>query len=177
MEKWVKNRQWAQRVSVPAWWWRCLFSGVSDDVVPSQVRVTMVTLLWEFPLSVQTQQLSKYVFYLFRRLPNQPIFFFIHSTNIYSVPIVSPILLMCFRIHQVPNRKKSTSRLYIVTLLIQLICRVHHEKCWAGRSTSWNQIARRNTNNLRYADDTTLMAESEEELKSERGEWKSWLKA
>ena len=39
-----------------------------------------------------------------------------------------------------------------------------------------------NTNNLRYADDTTLMAESEEELKillmkSERGEWKSWLKA
>ena len=35
-------------------------------------------------------------------------------------------------------------------------------------------------NNLRYADDTTLMAESKEELESldesERGEWKSWLK-
>ena len=28
------------------------------------------------------------------------------------------------------------------------------------------KISRRNTNNLRYADDTTLMAESEEELKS-----------
>ena len=28
------------------------------------------------------------------------------------------------------------------------------------------KIVRRNTNNLRYADDTTLMAESEEELKS-----------
>ena len=28
------------------------------------------------------------------------------------------------------------------------------------------QIAGRNINNLRYADDTTLMAESEEELKS-----------
>ena len=27
-------------------------------------------------------------------------------------------------------------------------------------------IARRNSNNLRYADDTTFMAESEEELKS-----------
>ena len=45
-----------------------------------------------------------------------------------------------------------------------------------------NKIARRNINNLRYADDTTLMAESEEELKkpldeSERGEWKSWPKA
>ena len=44
------------------------------------------------------------------------------------------------------------------------------------------KIAGRNINNLRYTDDTTLMAESEEELKSllmksERGEWKSWLKA
>ena len=28
------------------------------------------------------------------------------------------------------------------------------------------KIARRNTSNLRYADDTTLMAESEEKLKS-----------
>ena len=46
------------------------------------------------------------------------------------------------------------------------ICRVHHEKRWAGRSTSWNQIAGRNINNLRCSDDTTLMAESEEELKT-----------
>ena len=33
-------------------------------------------------------------------------------------------------------------------------------------STGWNQDCRRNINNLRYADDTTLMAESEEELES-----------
>ena len=44
------------------------------------------------------------------------------------------------------------------------------------------KIAGRNINNLRYADDTTLMAESEEELKSlqmkvKEEEWKSWLKA
>ena len=44
------------------------------------------------------------------------------------------------------------------------------------------KIARRNINNLRYADDTTLRAESKEELKSlwmkvkEESE-KSWLKA
>ena len=57
------------------------------------------------------------------------------------------------------------------------------------------KIARRNKNNLRYADDTTLMEESKEELKSllmkvkeesekvglklniqKRGEWKNWLK-
>ena len=31
---------------------------------------------------------------------------------------------------------------------------------------TWIKIAGRNINNLRYADDTTLMAESEEELKS-----------
>ena len=42
------------------------------------------------------------------------------------------------------------------------------------------KISRRNINNLRYADDTTLMAESEEELKSllmKVKERKSWLKA
>ena len=42
------------------------------------------------------------------------------------------------------------------------------------------KISRRSINNLRYADDTTLLAENEEELKSlfmkVKGEWKSWLK-
>ena len=38
------------------------------------------------------------------------------------------------------------------------------------------KTARRNSNNLRYADDTTLMAGSEEPLdESERREWKIWL--
>ena len=44
------------------------------------------------------------------------------------------------------------------------------------------KIAGRNLNNLRYADDTTLRAESEEELKSllmkvKEESGKSWLKA
>ena len=43
---------------------------------------------------------------------------------------------------------------------------MHHEKQWAGASTSWNQDCREKYNNLTYADDITLMAESEEELKS-----------
>ena len=38
--------------------------------------------------------------------------------------------------------------------------------CNKPQSTSLNQDCGRNINNLRYADDTTLMAESEEELKS-----------
>ena len=66
----------------------------------------------------------------------------------------------------VTNRERSKSRLYIVTLLIQLICRVYHEKRWAGRSTAGIKIAGRNIKNLRYADDTTLMAEREEEKKA-----------
>ena len=38
------------------------------------------------------------------------------------------------------------------------------------------QIAGRNINNLRYADDSTLMAESEEELKSLWWKWKRRVK-
>ena len=53
------------------------------------------------------------------------------------------------------------SRLYTITLFIQLICRVPHAKCQAGFKIVW-----RNNNNLRYADNTTLIAEREEELKS-----------
>ena len=50
------------------------------------------------------------------------------------------------------------------------------EEAQAGIKT-----AGRNINNLRYADNTTLMAESKEELKEsldegERGEQKTWLK-
>ena len=39
-------------------------------------------------------------------------------------------------------------------------------KCQAGWSTAGIKIDERDINDLRYADDTTLMAESEEELKS-----------
>ena len=38
------------------------------------------------------------------------------------------------------------------------------------------KIFRKNMNNLRYADDTTLMAESEEELKSLLMKWKKRVK-
>ena len=46
------------------------------------------------------------------------------------------------------------------------ICRVHHEKRWLDEAQAGIKIAGRNINNLRYADDTTLIAESEEELNS-----------
>ena len=68
------------------------------------------------------------------------------------------------------------SRLYIVILLIEVICRVHHVKCHVGWITRWMNHKLesrvfpcdqgRNINNLRYTHNTTLMAEREEELKS-----------
>ena len=39
-------------------------------------------------------------------------------------------------------------------------------KCWAGSITSWNQDFQDKYQQPRYADDTTLMAESKKELKS-----------
>ena len=51
-------------------------------------------------------------------------------------------------------------------IALKLIWRVHHVKCWLDESQVTIKIAGRNINSLRYADDTTLMAESEEELKS-----------
>ena len=43
---------------------------------------------------------------------------------------------------------------------------MHHEKCQLDEAQAEIKTAERNINNLRYADDTTLMAESKEELKS-----------
>ena len=46
------------------------------------------------------------------------------------------------------------------------MCRVHHVKCWLDKAQAGTKIAGRNISNLRYTDDTTLMAKSKEELKS-----------
>ena len=57
---------------------------------------------------------------------------------------------------------------------ITIICKVCHVKCRAGEAQAGIKIARRNINNLKYADDITLMAESEEEIEplaeSKRGQ-------
>ena len=55
------------------------------------------------------------------------------------------------------------------------------QNAWLDETQAGIKISWRNINNLRYADDTTLMAESEEELKSllmkVKEERESWLKA
>ena len=66
----------------------------------------------------------------------------------------------------VPNRKRRASRLYIVTLLFNFYAEYIMRNAGLEEAQAGIRIARRNLNNLRYADDTTLVAESEEELKS-----------
>ena len=58
------------------------------------------------------------------------------------------------------------SRLYIVTLFINFYAEYIMRNAGLEEAQAGNKIARRNINNLRYADDITLVAESEEELKS-----------
>ena len=65
----------------------------------------------------------------------------------------------------VPNWGRSTSRLFIVTLLFNLYVEYIIKNADLDEAQTVIKIAWRNINNLRYSDDTTLMAESEE-LKS-----------
>ena len=46
------------------------------------------------------------------------------------------------------------------------MCRVHHVKCGLDEAQAGIKTAGRNINNLTNADDTSLMVEREEELKS-----------
>ena len=57
-------------------------------------------------------------------------------------------------------------RLYIVTLLFNFYAEYIMRNTVPEETPAGIKIAGRNSNNLRYADDTTLMAESEEERKS-----------
>ena len=66
----------------------------------------------------------------------------------------------------VPNLKRSIPSLCIVTLLINLYAEYIMRNSGLDEAQAGIKIAGRNINNLRYADDTTLMAESEEKLKS-----------
>ena len=61
----------------------------------------------------------------------------------------------------VPNWERSMSRLYIVPCLFNLHAEYIMRNAGLEESQAGIKIARKNLNNLRYADDTTLIAESE----------------
>ena len=65
----------------------------------------------------------------------------------------------------VPNRERSMSRLSTVTLLFNLYAEYIMRNAGLDEAQAGIKISGRNINNFRYADDITLMAESEEELK------------
>ena len=56
--------------------------------------------------------------------------------------------------------------MYIIPCLFKLYVECIMRNATLDESQATIKIAKRNINNLRYADDTTLMGESEEELKS-----------
>ena len=58
------------------------------------------------------------------------------------------------------------TRLYIVTYLFNLYAESIMQDARLHESEAGIEISRRNIDNLKYAGDTTLMAESEEEQKS-----------
>ena len=65
-----------------------------------------------------------------------------------------------------PNRKRSPSRLYISPCLFNFYAEYIRRNSGLEEAQAGIKVARRNINNFRYADDTTVLAESEEELKS-----------
>ena len=60
----------------------------------------------------------------------------------------------------------SMSRLYIVTCLFNIYAEYIMRNAGLDEAQAGIKTTGKNINNLRYADDTTLMAESEEELKN-----------
>ena len=57
------------------------------------------------------------------------------------------------------NRKRSKSGLYIVTLLFNLYAEYIMRNSGLEKAQDGIKTARRNINNLRYADDTTFIAD------------------
>ena len=66
----------------------------------------------------------------------------------------------------VPNWERSSQGWLLSPCLFNLHAEYIMRKAGLEEAQAGIKTARRNINNLRYADDTTLMAESEEELKS-----------
>ena len=71
---------------------------------------------------------------------------------------------------------KNMSRLYIVTLLFNLYAEYIMWNARLDEVQVGIKIAKRNINNLRYAEDITFMAEREEELKNFSWRWKKRVK-
>ena len=100
---------------------------------------------------------TKFIHNCYSRVLLEKIIFFAEDFSLSYLPINK----------LVPNREGNTSMLHIVTLLIfNLYAEYIMRNAGLDETQAGIKFAGRNINNLKYADDTTLMAESEEELKS-----------
>ena len=77
--------------------------------------------------------------------------------------ILSPCL---FNLYVVQNRKRSTSGCILLPCLFNLYAECIMRNTGLEEAQAGIEIAGRNTNNLRYIDDTTLMAESKEDQRA-----------
>ena len=66
----------------------------------------------------------------------------------------------------VPNRKRSTSRLYIVTLLFNLYAEYIMRNTGLEEAQAGIKFGGRNINKLRYADNTTLMQKAKKNYRA-----------
>ena len=76
----------------------------------------------------------------------------------------------------VPNWERSTSAWILSPFYFNLYAEYLMQNAGLDEAQAGIKIARRNINNLRYTDDTTLMAEREEKLKNHLGSEKVGLK-
>ena len=65
-----------------------------------------------------------------------------------------------------PNQERRLSRLYLSSYFFNLYTEYIKQNARLDEEQAEIKFTTRNINNLRYADDNTFMAESEEELKS-----------
>ena len=79
---------------------------------------------------------------------------------------VSPLTWQPLLPIKAPKGGKEYVKAVYCHLAYQLLCRVHHLNAGLDEAQAGIKMAGRDTNNLRYADDTTFMTERQEELKS-----------
>ena len=124
------------------------------------------------PVLTKVKSVSLFTWKHINKFINSPFIIFAKSL-LKWIPLTWETMIHCISIW---------TTIYLSPCLLTLYAEYIMRNTGLEEAQAGINIAGRNVYNLRYADDTTLMAESEEELKSllmesKRGEWKSWLKA
>ena len=139
----LDREQWASLVAqmvkhLPTMWDTRVQSLDREDPLEKEMATHSSTLVWKIPWTEEPGRLQS--------MGSQS-----------QTQLCDSLHFTSWNNRQVPNWERSMSRLYIVTLLIIIMQNSGLDEAQAGI-----KIAGRNINNFRYADDTTLMEEREE---------------